>query len=74
MQKEDICEHGPEALSCPVGQGSFKMDCFKVDKVTIILVQTDRENSTHILNAYFKKQTDMQTMLKKNIFTTGLIN
>ncbi len=30
--KEAICEHGPEALSCPVGQDSFKMDCFKVEK------------------------------------------
>ncbi len=29
-KKEAICEHGPEAPSCPVGQGSFKMDCFKV--------------------------------------------
>ncbi len=29
---EAIREHGPEALSCPVGQGSFKMDCFKVEK------------------------------------------
>ncbi len=27
-----ICEHGPEAPSCPVGQGSFKMDCFKGEK------------------------------------------
>ncbi len=25
-KKEAICEHGPEAPSCPVGQGSFKMD------------------------------------------------
>ncbi len=32
-KKEAICEHGPEAPSCPVGQGSFKMDCFKVRKV-----------------------------------------
>ncbi len=23
------CEHGPESPSCPVGQGSFKMDCRK---------------------------------------------
>ncbi len=28
-KKEAICEHGPEAPSCPVGQSSFKMDCFK---------------------------------------------
>ncbi len=31
-KKEAICEHGPEVPSCPVGQGSFKMDCFKVEK------------------------------------------
>ncbi len=31
-KKEAICEHGPEAPSCPVGQGSFKMYCFKVEK------------------------------------------
>ncbi len=30
-KNEAICEHGPEAPSCPVGQGSFKMDCFKVE-------------------------------------------
>ncbi len=27
-----ICGHDPEASSCPVGQSSFKMDRFKVDK------------------------------------------
>ncbi len=32
-KKEAICEHGPEVPSCPVGQGSFKMDCFKEEKV-----------------------------------------
>ncbi len=35
-KKETICEHGPEALSCPVGQGSFKMDCFKVEKYSMV--------------------------------------
>ncbi len=25
-KKEAICEHGPEAQSCPVGQGSFTID------------------------------------------------
>ncbi len=35
-KKEAICEHGPEALSCPVGQGSFKMYCFKVEKCSIV--------------------------------------
>ncbi len=30
---EAICEHGPEAPLCPVDQGSFKMDCFKVKKM-----------------------------------------
>ncbi len=31
-KKEAICEHGPEALPCPVDQDSFKMDYFKVKK------------------------------------------
>ncbi len=35
-KKEAVCEHGPEALSCPVGQGSFKMDCFKVKKCSMV--------------------------------------
>ncbi len=34
-KKEAICEHGPEAPSCPVGQGSFKRECFKVEKCSI---------------------------------------
>ncbi len=28
-KKEAICEHGTEAPSCPVGQGSFKMSVWK---------------------------------------------
>ncbi len=35
-KKEAICEHGPEAPSCPVSQGSFKMDCFKVEKCSMV--------------------------------------
>ncbi len=35
-KNEAICEHGPEAPSCPVGQGSFKMDCFKVEKCSVV--------------------------------------
>ncbi len=35
-KKEAICEHGPEAPSCPVGQGSFKTDCFKVEKCSMV--------------------------------------
>ncbi len=35
-KKEAICEHGPEAPSCPVGQGSFKIDCFKVEKCSMV--------------------------------------
>ncbi len=35
-KKEAICEHGPEDPSCPVGQGSFKMDCFKVKKCSMV--------------------------------------
>ncbi len=29
-KKQAICERDPEVPLCPVGQGSFKMDCFKV--------------------------------------------
>ncbi len=35
-KKEAICEHGPEAPSHPVGQGSYKMDCFKVEKCSMV--------------------------------------
>ncbi len=35
-KKEAICEHGPEVPSCPVGQGSFKMDYFKVEKCSMV--------------------------------------
>ncbi len=35
-KKDAICEHGPEAPSCPVSQGSFKMDCFKVEKCSMV--------------------------------------
>ncbi len=35
-EKEAICEHGPEVPSYPVGQGSFKMYCFKVEKCSTV--------------------------------------
>ncbi len=35
-KKEAICEHGAESPSCPVGQGSFKLDCFKVEKCSMV--------------------------------------
>ncbi len=35
-KKEAICDHGLEDPSCPVGQGSFKMDCFKVEKCSVV--------------------------------------
>ncbi len=34
--KRKPCEHGLEAPSCPVGQGSFKMDRFKVEKSSMV--------------------------------------
>ncbi len=39
-KKEAISEHGPEAPSCPVGQGSFKMDCLKVEKYSMVKVRS----------------------------------
>ncbi len=35
-KKEAICEHILVAPLCPVGQGSFKMDCFKVEKTSMV--------------------------------------
>ncbi len=35
-KKEAMCEHGPEAPSCPVGQGSFKRDRIKVEKCYVV--------------------------------------
>ncbi len=35
-KKEAISEHGPEALSCLVGQGSYKIDFFKVEKCSMV--------------------------------------
>ncbi len=35
-KKRAICEHGPEAPLCPVGQGSFKMDRFKVEVCSMV--------------------------------------
>ncbi len=35
-KKEAICEHGSEAPLYPLGQGSFKMDCFKVEKCSMV--------------------------------------
>ncbi len=49
-KKEAICEHGPEAPSHPVGQGSFKMDCFKVEKCSMV-------RRVQILHSCWKSQT-----------------
>ena len=35
-KKEAICEHGPEVPLCPVDQGSFKMDYFKVEQCCMV--------------------------------------
>ncbi len=69
-KKEDICEHGPEAPSCPVGQGSFKMDCGKVfygqtsPNLAFLLEITDamssglkrRETFQRVFSVQFKSQ------------------
>ncbi len=70
-KKKAIYEHGPEAPSCPVGQGSFKMNCFKVEKcsffgpnLTFLLEITDapssglkrRENFQRVISVQFKSQ------------------
>ncbi len=40
-KKEAICEHGLESPSCPVGQGLFKMDCFKLGVCLLMCVHLD---------------------------------
>ncbi len=67
-KKEAICKHGPEAPSCPVGQASFKMDCFKVEKCSmvrrVLLEITDavsfglkrRETFQRVISVQFKSQ------------------
>ncbi len=48
-KKEARSEHGPEAPSCPVNQGSFKMDCFKVEKCSIVYCLLMSANLTFFL-------------------------
>ncbi len=71
-KKEAICEHGPEAPLCPVGQGSFKIDCFKVEKrlwsdeskfdILVgnhgrrVLRAKRRETFQHVISVQFKSQ------------------
>ncbi len=60
-KKKAICEHGPEAALCPVGQGSFKMDWFKVEKFTMVRqVQIwhscGGENFQRVISVQFKSQ------------------
>ncbi len=69
-KKEYICEHGPEAPSCPVGQGSFQMDGFKVEKCSMFrrvqiwlffleimdAVLNKRETFQRVISVQFKSQ------------------
>ncbi len=65
-KKEAICEHGPEAPSCPVGQGSFKMvfNGQTSPNLTFLLEITDavssglkrRESFQHVISVQFKSQ------------------
>ncbi len=54
-KKEAMCEHGPEAPLCPVGQGSFIMDCYQrsVQKPASLMVwgciSTYGMGSLHVL-------------------------
>ncbi len=57
-KKEAICEHGPEAPSCPVGQGSFKMDCFKVEKCSMV-------RRVHSLHSCWKSRMPCPPALKR---------
>ncbi len=57
-KKEAICEHGPGAPSCPVGQGSFKMDCFKVEKCSMV-------RRVQIWHSCWKSWTPVSSGLKR---------
>ncbi len=35
-KRKPYCDHGPEVPSCLVGQGSFQMDCFKVETCSMV--------------------------------------
>ncbi len=67
--KEAICEHGPEAPSCPVGQGSFKMDCFKVEECSMIRrVKFDilvGNHGRHVLRA--KEEGDLPVCYQRSV-------
>ncbi len=45
-KKEAIYEHGPETPSCPVGQGSFKMDCLHLH-LHLVILQTLLSKATY---------------------------
>uniref|UniRef100_A0A9J7YTL6 Uncharacterized protein n=1 Tax=Cyprinus carpio carpio TaxID=630221 RepID=A0A9J7YTL6_CYPCA len=74
-KKEAKCKHGPEVPSCPVDQGSFKMDSFKVKvfygqtspNMTFLLEITDamssgpkrRETFQHVISVVQKQASLM---------------
>ncbi len=57
-KKEAICEHGPEALSCPVGQGSFKKSKFDIMEITDVMSSglKRRETFQCVISIQFKSQ------------------
>ncbi len=75
-KKEAICEHGPEAPSCPVGQGSFKIDCFWSDESKFDILVGN--HGRHVLRA--KDEGDLpachQRLVQKpaSLMVWGCIN
>ncbi len=75
-KKEAICEHGPEAPSCPVGQGSFKIDCFWSDESKFDILVGN--HGRHVLRA--KEEGDLpachQRLVQKpaSLMVRGCIN
>ncbi len=68
-KKEAIYEHSPEALSCPVGQGSFKIEFFQSRKVfygqtspnlTFVLEITDAVSSKLKRRETFRRVISIQ--------------
>ncbi len=66
-KKEATCEHVPEAPLCPVSQGSFKMDCFKVEKCSMV-------RRVQIWHSCWKSGTPCPPGLKRRETFQGVIS
>ncbi len=66
-KKEATCEHVPEAPLCPVSQGSFEIDCFKVEKCSMV-------RQVQIWHSCWKSRTPHPPGLKRRKTFQGVIS